>query len=41
MRKTRIFIEENEIFVGFLAKIRGNDFDHLFKVMRKKVDDEI
>ena len=41
MRKTRVFIDKNELSVDVNIKLDGNDFDHLVKVMRKKLNDEI
>lgn len=41
MRKIRIFIEENGLYLGKEIKVQDSDFAYLTKVMRQKTGDQI
>ena len=41
MRKIRIFIEENSLYLGKEIKVQDSDFEYLTKVMRQKIGDQI
>ncbi|MSP33780.1 MAG: 16S rRNA (uracil(1498)-N(3))-methyltransferase, partial [Rickettsiales bacterium] len=41
MRKTRLFIATNPLYISLAVKIEDGDFEYLTKVMRKKIGDEL